>query len=195
MNVILASSSPRRRALLEQLGIDATIQPADIDESPRPGETAPVYVERLAVEKARTVTTRSAVVIAADTIVSIDGELLGKPRNDAEARSHLRRLSGRVHDVLTGVAVAKDGEIASGIESTSVTFARLCEREIDWYVATGEPRDKAGSYAIQGAAGVFVTEIDGSFDNVIGLPRHLLRTLAADLGHDLLRSAADQADR
>ncbi len=186
MQLILASSSPRRSALLEQLGIDPIVRPSDVDETPRPGEAPDEYVERLARAKAAAADPDGAVVVAADTIVTIDGELLGKPRSAAEARAHLRRLSGREHEVLTGLAVRTEGAEAAGVESTRVTFAALDESDIAWYVATGEPTDKAGSYAIQGAGGLFVSEIDGSFDNVIGLPRRLLRCLVAELGVDLL---------
>lgn len=193
MEFILASSSPRRRSLLEQLGIDATVRPADLDETPLAGEAAEPYVERLAVAKASANALAhaqgGALVVAADTIVAIDGELLGKPVNDSEARSQLRRLSGRDHMVFTGVAVRLGDQIVSGVESTKVSFRSLSAAEIDWYIATGEPKGKAGGYAIQGAGGAFVARIDGSFDNVIGLPRVLLNSLLSEVGHNLVSLA------
>ena len=134
------------------------------------------------------------VALAADTIGTIDVARLGKPSSPSEDRAHLRRLSGRSQLVLTGVAVILDELVATGVETTRVTFTELSESDIEWYVATGEPDDKAGSYALQGAGGVFVTGIEGSFDNVIGLPRNLLSNLVAELGHDLLRLATGPAE-
>jgi septum formation protein len=141
---------------------------ADVDETPRPNEQAADYVQRLAADKARAVLSRAAGrrVLAADTVVVVDGAILGKPRDEDDARRMLGLLSGRVHSVLTGVALDDDVRVAS----TSVEFALLSDEEIAWYVASGEPGDKAGGYAIQGLASRFVTRIDGSYSNVVGLP-------------------------
>ncbi len=121
------------------------------------------------------------VVISADTIVTIDGQLLGKPTDDAHAATMLRQLSGRTHEVMTGVAVRSDGETTSFVERTVVHFAELTDEDIAWYVSTGEPDDKAGAYAMQGRGGAFVTAIEGSYDNVIGLPRYRLREVLSEL--------------
>lgn len=183
MTLILASGSPRRRALLEDLDLAPLIRPADIDETPHDGEAAASYVERLAVEKGRAVDAEPTdVVISADTIVVLGGELLGKPTDGAHASAMLRSLSGRTHEVMTGVAIRHAGDVRSFVETTVVRFAKLTDDEIAWYVATGEPDDKAGAYAMQGRGGLFVTSIDGSYDNVIGLPRHALLAHARMLG-------------
>ncbi|NOK31897.1 septum formation inhibitor Maf [Corallococcus exercitus] len=168
---VLASASPRRKDLLAQLGLRFTVAAADIDETPMAGEIARNYVHRLAVEKARTVATRhpDAWVLAADTTVALGSELLGKPRDAAEAREMLTRLSGRVHEVFTGIAVAGRAQ-ASEVVRTQVTFRTLSTEEIAWYAETGEPLDKAGAYAIQGKGGFLVQGIDGSPSNVVGLP-------------------------
>ncbi|WP_375760481.1 Maf family protein [Corallococcus exercitus] len=168
---VLASASPRRKDLLAQLGLRFTVAAADIDETPMAGEIARNYVHRLAVEKARTVATRhpDAWVLAADTTVALGSELLGKPRDAAEARRMLTRLSGQVHEVFTGIAVAGRAQ-ASEVVRTQVTFRTLSQDEIAWYADTGEPLDKAGAYAIQGKGGFLVQGIDGSPSNVIGLP-------------------------
>lgn len=182
VSLILASGSPRRRVLLEELGLDPIIRPADIDETPLPGEQAAPYVERLAREKGAAVDAEDGdVVISADTIVTIDGDLLGKPGDDEEAATMLRRLSGRTHQVMTGVAVRVDGETTSFVETTTVHFAELSDADINWYISTGEPADKAGAYAMQGRGGAFVTAIEGSYDNVIGLPRYRLHSVVAQL--------------
>jgi septum formation protein len=168
MNLILASASPRRAELLRAAGITFEVIVADVDETPRADEQAAGYVQRLAVEKARAVMPRAAgrPVLAADTVVVVDGAILGKPRDDDDARRMLRLLSGRMHTVLTGVALGEDVRVAS----TVVEFVPLSTSEIDWYVASGEPGDKAGAYAIQGLASRFVARIDGSYSNVVGLP-------------------------
>jgi len=182
MALILASGSPRRLTLLSELGLTPTVRPADIDETPEPGEAAADYVERLAIEKGAAITAQPEdVVISADTIVVLDGELLGKPIDNADAAAMLRRLSGRTHQVMTGVAVRRGEARNSFVETTTVHFATLTEADITWYVGTGEPTDKAGAYGMQGRGGAFVVSIDGSYDNVIGLPRHRLRPLIADL--------------
>lgn len=178
MALILASGSPRRRALLEELGLDPIVRSPDIDETALPNEQPAAHVERLAIEKGQTVSCDADdVVISADTIVTIDGQLLGKPTDDAHAAAMLRQLSGRTHQVMTGVALRSNGEVQSFVEATTVHFAELTNADIDWYVSTGEPADKAGAYAMQGRGGAFVTAIEGSYDNVIGLPRFRLRSL------------------
>ena len=184
MPLILASGSPRRLTLLQELGLEPLVVPADIDETPQPGEDAASYVERLAIEKGAAVVSGAdadAVIVSADTIVVLDGELLGKPVDDADASAMLRRLSGRTHEVITGVAMRRGDEVSSFVETTIVHFAELTDDDIAWYVATREPADKAGAYGMQGRGGAFVVSIDGSYDNVIGLPRHRLRPLIADL--------------
>jgi septum formation protein len=170
--LVLASQSPRRRELLEQLGIPLVVRPAHVDERVLAGEPARDYVLRVAREKARAV--EGALVLAADTAVVLRGEVLGKPAGADDARRMLRALSGTDHEVLTGVCVRRTSP-ALGIEldavvSTSVRFAPLSPAEIEWYVRTGEPLDKAGAYAIQGAGGAFVLRVEGSVSNVVGLP-------------------------
>ena len=194
MPLILASGSPRRLQLLQALDLEPVVVSPDIDETPLPDEEAASHVERLARAKCAAVIERleidpggddPTIVIAADTIVCLDGELLGKPVDRRHAARDLRRLSGRSHEVMTGIAVSVDGTVRSAVERTAVTMAELTDEEIDWYVATGEPDDKAGSYAMQGRGGVFVTTISGSYDNVLGLPRHRLTLLLAELGQRL----------
>ncbi|RKH16876.1 septum formation inhibitor Maf [Corallococcus sp. CA047B] len=169
--LVLASASPRRKDLLAQLGLRFTVTAADIDETPMAGEIARNYVQRLAEEKARTVAAHhpDAWVLAADTTVALGSELMGKPRDAAEARAMLGRLSGRTHEVFTGIAVAGRSR-ASQVVRTQVTFRALSSEEIAWYADTGEPLDKAGAYAIQGKGGFLVASVDGSPTNVIGLP-------------------------
>jgi septum formation protein len=180
--LVLASASPRRRELLASLGLAFTVRPVDLDETPASGETAASYVLRLASEKARAHAEPGELVLAADTVVTEGGDLLGKPADEADARAMLRRLSGRTHQVLTGVAVydaARDLEDAEAV-ATDVTFGRLSDSEIDWYVRSGEPMDKAGAYAIQELASLFVTAIEGNHSNVVGLPVPVVyRMLAA----------------
>jgi septum formation protein len=170
--LILASGSPRRRELLAQIGVRFEVDVADIDEAPEASEVAQAYVERLALEKARVVAARhtDAVVLGADTSVIIDGEILGKPLDEADAATMLARLAGRTHQVLTAVALV-DGERAL-VRSviTQVHFRSLSEKEIQCYVATGESSDKAGSYGIQGFGAILVDAIEGSYSNVVGLP-------------------------
>jgi len=176
--LILASGSPRRRALLEELGFEPVVRIPDIDETPFPGEAPGPYVERLAIAKGAAVEAgTNDLVISADTIVTLDGQLLGKPTDDADAAVMLHQLSGRTHQVMTGVAVRTSDRTESFVEATIVHFAELTQDEIEWYIDTGEPHDKAGAYAIQGRGGAFVTAIEGSYDNVIGLPRFRLRTI------------------
>ncbi|MCP4658977.1 MAG: septum formation inhibitor Maf [bacterium] len=170
--LILASGSPRRRELLDRLGFAFTVRPVVIDESPQDGESPSEYVLRLARAKAQAIAEPGELVLAADTVV-VEGEtLLGKPRDPADARRMLRRLSGKEHTVVTGVALC-DRQRAlqvAVVESTLVRFAELSEEEIAWYVETGEPLDKAGAYAVQGLGALFVEAIDGNYSNVVGLP-------------------------
>ncbi len=169
--LVLASASPRRKALLAHLGLPFEVDPASTDESVRAGEPPAVYVRRVAQEKAALVARRhaGALVLAADTTVVLEGRILGKPETPAEATQMLQRLSGMTHRVLTGVALAgvAQGEV---LVETEVEFRPLQAAEIAWYVQGGEPMDKAGSYGLQGAGGLFVRAIRGSASNVVGLP-------------------------
>ncbi len=168
--LVLASQSPRRRELLEQLGFALDVRPARTDEAVHAGEPARDYVVRVAQEKARAVP--GDVVLAADTAVVLGGEVLGKPRDADDAARMLAALSGTAHEVLTGVCVRRPAIRieASLVVATTVRFARLSPAQIAWYVDTREPLDKAGAYAIQGAGGAFVEGVDGSVSNVVGLP-------------------------
>ena len=168
--LVLASQSPRRRELLAQLGLALDVRPSNADESVRPGEPPRDYVLRVAREKARAVA--GDLVLAADTAVVLGDEVLGKPAGADDARRMLRALSGTDHEVLTAVVVRRAAPALEldAVVATRVRFARLGPREIDWYVATGEPLDKAGAYAIQGAGGAFVLGVEGSVSNVVGLP-------------------------
>jgi septum formation protein len=169
--VILASASPRRADLLTAAGVAFEVRAVAVDERPFDSETAADYVARVAADKANAcLAATDAVILAADTVVVVDGRVLGKPADDADAARMLRLLSGRGHDVLTGVAVRRGEEVAIEVESTAVTFAPLSDSDIAWYVASGEPRDKAGAYAVQGLASRFVERVDGSYSNVVGLP-------------------------
>ena len=179
MRIVLASASPRRAELLRAAGIEFDVLPAHIDETPLAGESADAYVRRIAEEKARVVASRATnrITLAADTTVVIDDQMLAKPEDDEDAKRMLRMLSGRTHEVFTAVAVCRGAAPIAPlveVERTQVEFTPLTEFEIDWYVATGEPRDKAGAYAIQGYASRFVTRIDGSYSNVVGLPMALV---------------------
>lgn len=172
-SLILASSSPRRAEILTSLGIPFTADAADIDEAPHPGEAAETTAVRLASAKADAVATRhpGAWILAADTLVVLsDGSVLGKPSDDAEAARMLTRLSGCEHRVVTGVCLRSDSPGTTLTEWSRVRFAALSGEEVAWYVATGEPRDKAGAYAVQGLGARFIESIDGSFTNVMGLP-------------------------
>ncbi len=182
--LILASGSPRRRDILEQLGFDFEVRPVDLDESRLEGEDAMAYVSRLAKAKCRAEARPGELVLAADTIVAIDGHLLGKPKDEADARGMLKRLSGREHQVATGVAVFDvDSDLVEhAVVSTTVAFNPLSDTEIDWYVASGEPMDKAGGYAIQGLGRLFVGRIDGNYTNVVGLPVPTVYALLTRLG-------------
>ncbi len=180
--VILASASPRRRELLRLVGIEHVAIPADIDETYLAGEQPASHAERLAREKARALTRPDAVVIGSDTIVVIDGDVLGKPRDRAQAAAMLRRLSGRSHIVMTGVAVAWGGRIASAVEEVGVTFRPLTDDEIHRYIETGEPMDKAGAYGIQGFGATIVARVDGDYFAVMGLALNRLVGLCRSLG-------------
>ena len=192
-DLLLASGSPRRRELLAQLGLRFTVRAVDIDETPRPGETPEGYVLRLAREKAAAgaeiASAAGTLVLAADTIVILDGELLGKPADGAAARRMLGRLQGREHQVATGVALREGERVASAVEVSTVRFLPMSEGEIAWYVATGEPMDKAGAYAIQGVGGLFIEALVGNFSNVVGLPLPVVHRLFRKLGRDLLATA------
>ena len=169
--VILASQSPRRRELLALIGITHEVMPADIDETVGANEEPVPHCERLAREKAHALAVRhrDAVVIAADTIVVLDGEILGKPVDAADARAIIRRLAGREHTVHTAIAVARGGRTESAVESVTVTFRALTDEEIAAYVATGEPMDKAGAYGIQGWGATIVERVNGDYFSVMGL--------------------------
>lgn len=181
--LVLASASPRRAMLLAEAGHAFDVLPANIDESRRPGEPPREYVLRLACRKAAAVAARRGgrIVIGADTAVVVAGAVLGKPRDAADAARMLRRLSGRAHEVLTGVAVQRGARRVSAVERTVVHFAALDEARIARYVETGEPSDKAGAYGLQGGGARFVTRIEGSRSNVIGLPLARLRRLLDEL--------------
>ena len=182
--VVLASQSPRRRELLTLIGITHEVRPADIDETPYADERPVPHAERLARGKAEALARAhpDALVIAADTIVVVDGEILGKPADAAHAVAMLGKLSGRDHIVVTAAAVARGDRIASGVEEVSVTFRALTAPEIEAYVATGEPMDKAGAYGIQGYGATIVQRIDGDYFAVMGLPLGRVVQLARSLG-------------
>jgi septum formation protein len=185
MMLILASASPRRRELLSQAGLDFTVESADIHEDIQPEEPAAKYVQRLAVEKAQAVLalhpeeaspTDRVVVLGADTCVLCNGEILGKPVDQADARRMLELLSGRTHQVLTGIAAVSHAAMVSDVEITQVYFDVISERELVRYLASGAPLDKAGAYGIQGYAARWIPRIEGCYFNVVGLP--LARTIA-----------------
>jgi septum formation protein len=179
--LVLASASPRRRELLTQAGFTFQVHPAHIPEDPRPDEDPIAYVVRLAREKAQTVFNElndsKATVLGADTTVTLDNHILGKPQDEADAARMLRMLSGRTHRVITGVAVvtAESAEVAA--EVTGVRFLALSDEDIAAYIATGEPTDKAGAYAIQGRAARWIPRIEGCYFNVVGLPLSLVSTM------------------
>lgn len=206
--LVLASGSPRRRELLERIGLTPVVRPADLDESPLPGERAEALVLRLALAKAANaaaaaasttaaVSARAAagsdeVVLAADTEVVLDGRALGKPADDAEAATMLTALAGRTHEVMTGLAVQRGELVVTERVVTTVTFRPLRHREIAWYLATGEARGKAGAYALQGAGAVLVERIEGSDTNVIGLPLPATVALLRRVGLDPFPVAAHE---
>lgn len=193
--MILASSSPRRREILSNLGIAFTVLSEEIKEEQREGETPSSHVIRLAVQKALAVAKnlQHGVVIGADTIVLLDGKILGKPKNAAEAKEMLFSLSGREHIVITGIGIVDidHNRTLSGQQQTIVYFRRLTDQEIDCYVATGEPLDKAGGYGIQGKGGFLIRRIEGDYFTVVGLPVSLLYELLQDVDIDLLKENCD----
>lgn len=170
--IVLASSSPRRRELLQQIGVSFRVQVQAVDEAPLPDELPGDYVARLALEKARAVAALNPgqVVLGADTTGVLDGQILVKPVDDEDARRMLSMMSGRTHEVLTAVAVVQDEQARAVVVTTAVTFCVLSDEQIAAYVATGEPADKAGAYGIQGLGAVLVAGIRGSYSNVVGLP-------------------------
>lgn len=187
MKIVLASQSPRRRALLGQMGLEFTTTSPEIDEDAFQGRAARDLVQTLSREKARWVAAQlppDTLVIGADTVVVRDGTILGKPRDEAEARAMLTSLAGQTHQVLTGVTVCQGDRVVTEAEETAVTFRPLTDREIAQYVATGEPMDKAGAYGIQGLGSLLVTGIRGDYQNVVGLPvcrlGQILRTFGVD---------------
>jgi len=198
MRLILASASPRRADLLRAAGFTFETVAADVDEAVRAGESPALYVRRLAAEKSAAARSAEAsrssgdgtrgfsradtIILAADTTVVVDGEILGKPRDDADAAAMLERLSGRRHEVLTGVSIRRNAFEVGRVETTGVCFAALTPDEVAWYVGSGEGRDKAGSYAIQGLASRFVTRIEGSYSNVVGLPVAAVVELLTEAG-------------
>jgi len=189
MKLILASTSPRRAEILRDAGIAFDVCAPHIEEARRPHEAAAKMVARLAEAKVRAAAELAgmkipAIIIGADTAVELDGEIFGKPRDAADAREMLSYLSGRTHYVATGIYVLRlpDGAARSVVETTAVIFARLDQKEIDAYVASGEPLDKAGGYAIQGRAGRYIPRIEGCYFNVVGLPLARLYALLGELG-------------
>ncbi|HST08211.1 MAG TPA: Maf family protein [Gemmatimonadaceae bacterium] len=182
--VVLASGSPRRRQLLDLIGIEHDVSPSNIDESLRKGETPRRHAERLAREKASVATKRAPdrVVVAADTIVVVDRKVLGKPADADDARRMLAMLSGREHTVITAVAVSRGRQLRSAIEQVKVRFRRLRPEEIDAYIATGEPMDKAGAYGIQGYGATIVERVEGDYFAVMGLPLARLVRLLGEVG-------------
>jgi septum formation protein len=190
LTLVLASASPRRAALLARLGLDVRILAADIEERFESGETPEGHATRLAREKA-TVAARQAAgqpVLAADTVVALDGVVLGKPLDGADARRMLKLLSGRSHAVLTAVHVLWDEREAVHLEAARVVFTDLADELIDWYVATGEPADKAGAYAVQGGGALLVDRVEGNVQAVVGLPLAPLPALFQRVGLRLARN-------
>jgi nucleoside triphosphate pyrophosphatase len=187
MKLILASASARRAEILRDAGLSFVVLSSAIDETPYPNESPNDLVERLALAKAELVAARAigpAIIIGADTVISLDGHVLGKPRSTDDARRMLEKLSGRTHSVVTGIALIRipDAERRTFVESTLVHFAALTSQEILRYLATGEPHDKAGAYAIQGHAGRFIPRVEGCYFNIVGLPLSRLYHALVDLG-------------
>ncbi len=181
--LVLASSSPRRAEILSAVGWRHEAMTAGIDESRTEGEDVVAYVQRLARAKAAAVAARldRGLVLGADTVVVVEGEILGQPRDDEDARRMLKLLSGKWHEVVTGVALLRVGHEAEALvdhERTGVRFAEISMDEIDWYLGTGEPKGKAGAYAVQGRAALFIEEIEGDYFNIVGLPIRLVYELA-----------------
>jgi septum formation protein len=195
VKLVLASGSPRRLELLASLGLECEVSPVDIDETPHSGEAPADCARRLAAEKAAAAVRRhgpAVLVLAADTVVALGEEMLGKPADAADAARMLRRLSGRTHEVHTAVAASRAGETSFRLSSSEVTFRDLRDAEIEAYVATGEPLDKAGAYGIQGLAAVFVTRLCGSYSGVVGLPLSETAQLLHQHDIDVLRMVAGE---
>lgn len=186
MRLILASSSPRRRELLTQAALHFDILPADIDETQRPHEGPAAYVQRMALEKARAVHARhpEALILGADTTVVLNGEVLAKPADRADAERMLRALSGRTHHVHTGVVLLSASAQRTHVETTAVTFAPISEAELEHYIDSAEPYDKAGAYGIQGYAARWIPRIEGDYFNVMGLPLAITVQLLRELGYE-----------
>lgn len=182
-NLILASGSPRRSEIMRSVGWEFTRRVPDIDESERDGETPEDYVQRLAREKAEAISASDAgsTVLAADTTVVIDGKIIGKPIDEADATRMIAMLAGNWHEVLTGVAVARNGSVDVGMERTRVKFAPMSEEEIKFLVDKGDPLDKAGAYAVQAQAALFIEGIEGDYWNVVGLPIRLVYEMIRSL--------------
>lgn len=194
--ICLASASPRRLALLAQIGVSCDRHPVDVNETPLPGEAPPDFVRRVALDKATTAWREGVgdrLVLAADTAVVVADEIFGKPADDATAITMLRRLAGREHEVLTAVAAVLEGERDYRVSKSRVVFRSLADDEIERYVATGEPRDKAGAYAVQGLAAVFIERLEGSFSGVMGLPLFETALLLNRFGVDVLAPATAAA--
>jgi septum formation protein len=189
--LVLASASPRRLQLLSSLGLQLDVAPVDIDETPAPGEEPAALALRLAEAKAALAAARhpGRVVVAADTVVALGGHTLGKPADTVEASSMLQRLSGARHEVFTAVAARRDRQAGTRLSRSEVDFRVLAPAEIEAYVGTGEPMDKAGAYGIQGVAAVFVSRLCGSYSGVVGMPLHDTAELLRDFGIDVLRCA------
>ena len=184
-HLVLASASPRRAEILRSVNWSFTAVAANVDESARSEEDVSEYVERLACEKAEAVAEgrASGLVLGADTVVAVGGQVLGKPADAEDARRMLRLLGGRWHEVLTGVALvrAETKEVVVSHERTRVRFAAMTDAEIDWYISTNEPTDKAGAYAVQGRAALFIEEIEGDYRNIMGLPVRLVYKLMGEI--------------
>ena len=186
--IVLASRSPRRKEILERLGLAFEIDPPEIDETPRQGEYAVSYVQRIAAEKADKVALRheqQCVIIAADTTVALDREILGQPRDFEEARKMIQKLSKKSHSVHTAVSVRCDGRSANGFDTASVLMREVTPEMLEWYLGTGESMGKAGAYAVQGYGAALVAEVRGEMDTVIGLPVWLLAERLAHIGVNL----------
>lgn len=196
MNIILASNSPRRRELLKQAGIEEfQILAPNVDESVEPGHSPAQMVEELSLRKARAANRAGPddLIIAADTVVALDGKVLGKPRDEGAAFAMLSALSGREHHVYTGVTLIRGDQTVTSCEVTAVVFRTLAPEEIRGYIATGEPMDKAGAYGIQGRGALLVEGIRGDYCNVVGLPLFRLSRMLSEFGVELLRSAEQDA--
>jgi len=190
LTIILASNSPRRRDILRQIGIDFVQSPVDLDEKINPGELPEDYAGRVSLDKARIAAAKagSGIIIAADTIVALENRILGKPADAIDAQRMLRLLSGRMHRVITGLTVmdAATGKTVTRTSITKVWFRELAAQEIDSYVASGEPLDKAGAYGIQGKGALLVDRIEGCYFNVVGLPLTVLGGILRDFGIAIL---------